>query len=196
MKIARDMDISCRRVKQIWKYLKDHGCEPIIGKETAFGLLGNQYRSSRRPWEGKRASSQRWTPTTGSPSCQWQTAQEPITAALAGLNTGKIKIRGVMAHKNDTPEYVNKMRQEVFQVLAEARSLEELQRIEPKARHVYMRYLDELGDANVSELAIHRRVSRLNYSERCGEASAVQAYIKQSLPLAPRKSISWVLVTK
>jgi hypothetical protein len=38
MKKARDMDISCRHVKQIWKYLKDHGCEPIIGKETALGL--------------------------------------------------------------------------------------------------------------------------------------------------------------
>ena len=39
------------------------------------------------------------------------------------LNTGKIKIRGVMARKGDTPEYVNKMQQEVFEVLAEAKSL-------------------------------------------------------------------------
>ena len=29
------------------------------------------------------------------------------------LNTGKMKIRGVMARKGDTPEYVNKMQQEV-----------------------------------------------------------------------------------
>jgi len=50
------------------------------------------------------------------------------------LNTGKMKIRGVMVRKGDTPEYVNKMQQEVFEVLAEARSLEELRRIEPKAR--------------------------------------------------------------
>jgi DNA polymerase I len=34
------------------------------------------------------------------------------------LNTaGKIKIWGVMARKGDTPEYVNKMRQEVFRAL-------------------------------------------------------------------------------
>jgi len=39
------------------------------------------------------------------------------------LNTGKMKIRGVMARKGDTPEYVNRMQQEVFQVLAEPRSL-------------------------------------------------------------------------
>ena len=49
------------------------------------------------------------------------------------LNTGKIKIRGVVARKGDTPEYINNMQQEVFQVLAEAWSLEELRRIEPKA---------------------------------------------------------------
>jgi DNA polymerase elongation subunit (family B) len=84
--------------------------------------------------------------------------------------------------KGDTPEYVNKMQQEVFEVLAGARSLENLKRIEPKAREVYRRYLDELGDADVKDLAIHRRVSRLNYSRRCAEASAVQARMKQGLP--------------
>jgi DNA polymerase, archaea type len=54
-----------------------------------------------------------------------------------------------MARKGDTPEYVNKMQQEVFEVLAEARSREDLKRIEPKARLVYKRYLDELDDADV-----------------------------------------------
>ena len=58
------------------------------------------------------------------------------------LNTGKMKIRGVMARKGDTPEYVNKMQQEVFEVLAEARSLEDPERIEPKAWLVYRRYLE------------------------------------------------------
>ncbi|MGD0955125.1 MAG: hypothetical protein ABR985_22520 [Methanotrichaceae archaeon] len=37
-----------------------------------------------------------------------------------------------MARKGDTAEYVNKMQQEVFEVLAEARSLEDLRRIGPK----------------------------------------------------------------
>jgi len=75
-----------------------------------------------------------------------------------------MKIRGVAARKGDTPAYVNKMQQEVLAVLAEARSLEDLRRIEPKAREVYRRYMDELDGADVKELAIHRRVSRLNYS--------------------------------
>jgi DNA polymerase, archaea type len=109
------------------------------------------------------------------------------------LNTGKMKIRGVMARKGDTPEYVNKMQQEGFEVLAEAKSLKDLRRIEPKARQVYRRYMDELDGADVKELAIHKRVSRLNYSRRCAEASAVQAHMKQGIPLAPGMEIGYVI---
>jgi len=50
---------------------------------------------------------------------------------------------------------------------------------------VYRRYMDKLEGADVKELAIHHRVSRLNYSRRCAEASAVQAHMKQGIPLAP-----------
>ena len=109
------------------------------------------------------------------------------------LNTGKMKIRGVAARKGDTPEYVNKMQQEVFEILAEARSLKDLRGIESKARRVYRRYMDELDAVNVKELAIHRRVSRLNYSRRCAEASAVQAHMKQGIPLAPGMEVGYVI---
>lgn len=96
-----------------------------------------------------------------------------------------MKIRGAMARKGDTPEYVNKMQQEVFEVLAGAKSLEDLKRIEPKTGKVYRRYIDELDDADAKELAIHRRVGRPNYSRRRAEASTVQAHTKQGNPLAP-----------
>jgi DNA polymerase I len=109
------------------------------------------------------------------------------------LNTGKMKIRGVMARKGDTPEYVLRMQKELFEVLGEAKSREELRRVEPKAQRVYRRYLDELGDVDVKELAIHRRVSRLNYSRRCAEASAVQAHLKQGISLAPGMEICYVV---
>ena len=83
------------------------------------------------------------------------------------LDTGKMKIRGVMARKGDTPEYVLRMQKELFEVLGEARSREELRWMEPKARGVARSYMDELVEADVRELAIHRRVSRLSYSRRC-----------------------------
>jgi DNA polymerase, archaea type len=90
-----------------------------------------------------------------------------------------MKIRGVMARKGDTPENVNKMQQKVSEILVEARNLEELQKLRPKALWIYMRYLDELEDAKIKDLAICRRVSRLNYSRRCTEASAVQAHVSR-----------------
>ena len=104
-----------------------------------------------------------------------------------------MKIRGVMARKGDTPEYVNRMQKEVFGVLAEARSLEEIQKLRPKAKKTYMKYLEGLGDAEIRDLAICRRVSRLNYSRRCAEASAVKAYIRQGIVLSPGMQIAYVV---
>jgi len=85
------------------------------------------------------------------------------------------------------------MQQEVFEVLGEARSLEDLRGIEPRAREVRDRYMEGLGGATTGDLAIRRRVSRLNYSRRCAEASAVQAHIKQGIPLAPGMEIAYVV---
>jgi len=109
------------------------------------------------------------------------------------LSTGKVKIRGVMARKGDTPEYVRRMQQELFEILAEASSREELRRMGPKAQEVRRRYMDGLEGANARELAIHRRTSRLSYSRRCAEASAVQAHLKQGIPMAPGMEIGYVV---
>ena len=110
-------------------------------------------------------------------------------------DTGKIKIRGVMARKGDTPEYVRRMQKELFEVLGEARSRVELRRIEPRAREVAERYRGGLrsADIDVRELAVHRRVGRLNYSRRCAEASAVQAHLKQGIKLAPGMEMGYVV---
>jgi DNA polymerase I len=53
--------------------------------------------------------------------------------------------------------------------------------------------LNELGNASVREPAIHRRVSRLDYSLRCAEASAVQAHMKLGVSLAPGMKIGYVV---
>ena len=100
---------------------------------------------------------------------------------------------GVMARKGNTPEYVRRMQQELFDVLAKARSIDELRTMKPMAQEVRTKYVDRLKDADVREVAIHRRVSRMNYSRRCAEASAVQAYEKLGLPLAPGTEIGYVV---
>jgi DNA polymerase I len=77
--------------------------------------------------------------------------------------------------------------------MAKSRSLEELRVIVPVAREIREKYILELEDADVRELAIHRRVSRMNYSRRCAEASAVQAYQKRGIPLATGMEIGYVV---
>lgn len=109
------------------------------------------------------------------------------------LSTGKMKIRGVAARKGDTPEYIKRMQEEQFECLCEAKSLEELRWVEPRARGIYKKYRDGLENADARDLAIHRRVSRLSYSRRCAEASAVQAHLKKGISLAPGMKIGYVV---
>jgi len=98
-----------------------------------------------------------------------------------------------MARKGDTPEYVRRMQQDLFDILAKAKSLDELRMIEPIAREVCRKYMQEIEDADLRELAIHRRVGKINYSRICAEASAVQAYQKRGLPMAPGMEIGLII---
>jgi DNA polymerase I len=61
------------------------------------------------------------------------------------------------------------------------------------AKEVREKYMQTLENADVRELAIHRRVSRMNYSRRCAEASAVKAYQKRGLPMAPGMEIGLII---
>jgi DNA polymerase elongation subunit (family B) len=60
-------------------------------------------------------------------------------------------------------------------------------------KKICLRNLEELDGAEIRELAICRRVSRLNYSRRCAEASAVQAHVKQGIALSPGMQIAYVV---
>jgi DNA polymerase I len=110
------------------------------------------------------------------------------------LSSGKVKIRGVMARRGDTPEYVRRMQQEIFELLAGTSSREEVLRDEPQALQIYEKYSDGLKDADVREMVIHRRVGKLNYARRCLEASALQAHKRLGLSLAPGMDMGYVVV--
>jgi DNA polymerase I len=109
------------------------------------------------------------------------------------LSEGKVKTRGVMARRGDTPEYIKKMQQELFLLLAEARNLGEIRGLEGRAGEIRRRYSQGLNGAGARELAVRRRVSRLSYSRRCAEASAVEAWLRSGLPLAPGMEIGYVV---
>jgi DNA polymerase I len=99
----------------------------------------------------------------------------------------------MIARKGDTPEYVHRMQQDLFDVLAQAPSREELQMIKSKAVEVRAKYMRDLKCADVRELAVHRRLSRINYSRRCAESSALRTYRKRGLSLAPGMEIGYAV---
>lgn len=110
------------------------------------------------------------------------------------LSSGKVKIRGIMARRGDTPQYICRMQQELFELLASTSSREEISRAKPQAQQIRRKYLAGLKDANIREMVIHRRVGRLSYSKRCAQASAVQAHEKLGLRLAPGMVMGYVVV--
>jgi DNA polymerase I len=109
------------------------------------------------------------------------------------LVTGKMKIRGVAARGGIRQSMCAGCKRSCSSALGAARSQEELRWIEAKAQGIYRRYREDLQNADVRELAIHRRVSRLSYSRRCAEASAVQAHLKRGISLAPGMEIGYLM---
>ena len=110
------------------------------------------------------------------------------------LTSGRVKVRGVMARRGDTPPYVAGMQKEIFQLLAAAASGEELQKAEPMARQIWERYRKGLPHAQPREMVIRRRVGRTVYSRRCAEASAIKAHQKLGLHLEPGMEMGYVVV--
>jgi DNA polymerase elongation subunit (family B) len=85
------------------------------------------------------------------------------------------------------------MQGEMLDVLAQARSPGELPAREPEVRGIRDRYLAGLAGADPGGLVIRRRVSRLRYAHRCLEASAVEAYRRKGIAIAPGMEIGYVV---
>jgi DNA polymerase I len=109
------------------------------------------------------------------------------------MSNGKLKVRGVMARKRDTPEYVRRMQMEVFAKMGEARKIEELRRIKPQALEIAKRYHRELPSADPSQMVIHRRISKLSYEKRCVQASAIAAYRRKGVKVSPGMTVGYVV---
>lgn len=109
------------------------------------------------------------------------------------LSSGGLKVRGICARRRDTPEYVRRMQMEVFEKMGEARSIEELRRVEGEAREIAGRYRRGLEGADPSEMVIRRRISRLHYDKRCVQASVVSAYRRKGVKLSAGMTSGYVV---
>jgi DNA polymerase I len=107
--------------------------------------------------------------------------------------TGEMKVRGVAARRGDTPAYIRRMQEEIFGIMERAGDLEELRGLDPDLRRIHLRYAEGLPGADPGEMVIRRRVSRLSYSRRSPEASAVAALRAMGAPVAPGMEIGYIV---
>jgi len=109
---------------------------------------------------------------------------------LAG---GRMKIRGVMARRKDTPPYVREMQEACFAVMEGARTPELLAARRDEVVGVYRRYLDGLLDAPPEAFVIRRRLSKIRYEKNGLSAGAVSAYRDAGISLSPGMEVEYVV---
>ncbi|PKG32982.1 type B DNA-directed DNA polymerase [Methanoregula sp.] len=109
------------------------------------------------------------------------------------LPDGSVKVRGIAARRHDTPEFIRAMQQEMLTEMGRAGTVAELDAVWDTVRGIYRKTIARLPSASGQEMAISRRISRLNYAHRCIEGAAVRAYREQGASVAPGMKIHYVV---
>jgi DNA polymerase I len=109
------------------------------------------------------------------------------------LNDGSVKIRGIASRRGDTPDYIRHVQNGMLKLLGTASSRHEINDVSDSIRELYRDAKEGLMTANPQEMAIHRQVSRLDYSRNCPEASAVRACMVAGIPVSPGMEIGYVV---
>jgi DNA polymerase I len=109
------------------------------------------------------------------------------------LTDGSIKVRGIMVRKRDTPEYIRGMQHAMLEELREATDPAGLLAAEASVQAIYREAVAGLAAVSAQEMVIHRQVSRLLYTHRCAEGSAVRACEASGIPLSPGMEIGYVI---
>jgi DNA polymerase I len=115
------------------------------------------------------------------------------TRYFGRLPDGSVKVRGIAARRHDTPAYVREMQAAVLAVMGREATMTGLATHRNEAHRIYRNALDRLPSAPVEAMVIGRRISRLNYTHRCIEGAAVDAYRNSGTPVAPGMKIRYVV---
>lgn len=110
------------------------------------------------------------------------------------LENGGMKLRGVMARRRDTPEFIRKAQLEMFDLLKRAKTLDELAELENGLKEIYRKNLLTIKYSDPEEFFIRKRISRTSYSRNSLEASAVRELRRLGVKLSPGMEIEYVVV--
>jgi DNA polymerase I len=109
------------------------------------------------------------------------------------LNDGSVKIRGIASRRGDTPDYIRRTQAGMLDLMGTASSRREINEVSGAVRELYRDARDGLRTSDPQEMAIYRRVSHLDYSRKCPEASAVRACRAAGIPVSPGMEIGYVV---
>ncbi|MDD1691551.1 MAG: type B DNA-directed DNA polymerase [Methanoregula sp.] len=106
---------------------------------------------------------------------------------------GSVKVRGIAARRHDTPEYIRAMQREMLEVMGRAKTIAELEATKDEVSRIYRDAAEHLPDASPQDLVINRQISRAQYTRRCIEGAAVEAYRRHGVHVAPGMKIRYVV---
>lgn len=109
------------------------------------------------------------------------------------LSDGSIKVRGIAARRHDTPEYIRAMQKEMLTVMSRARTVAELEDVRDEVSGIYRDAVEGLAHASPRDMIISRQISRVQYTRRCIEGAATEAYRRHGLSVAPGMKIQYVV---
>lgn len=109
------------------------------------------------------------------------------------LTDGTVKVRGIAGRRGDTPDYIRHAQARMLELLGTATSKRGIIEISSAVRELYRNAKEGLRTAVPGDMAIYRQVSRLDYSRRCPEASAVRACRAAGITVSPGMEIGYVV---
>ncbi len=122
-----------------------------------------------------------------------------VPARFFGLfDTGKLKVRGLMVRKHDTPPFVKKALQAMLEILSQAQSRKGYgELLEKKVRPIVEAYMEKLMDGRMKpeELSILKRLSHdpLGYAHGTMTTAVAQELLARGVKLMPGESIQMII---
>jgi DNA polymerase I len=113
-------------------------------------------------------------------------------------SNGEIKVRGIEVRRRDMPKIVKEAQYALIDVFKGAVSTKEFMECIPKAKHLFVRYIDKIESGNISreELSIRQRISRSpsNYKVNSYQAVAAKQLERSGEIASPGKNVRYIIL--